>query len=277
MKKMKFLISSTILGFFIVAASIVGCQKDSKKAVENTITSAASQSSIPKVLYGTSYNDLKIPDGTTTEVLNDGSTVKFNFPKGIFLVRKTKEGEISKFMTAEYTCEGKCTEGCDVVILNKKFYCSQCEPSTITCTGKSNVLIDHFEEAAFINFDAGISFVKTKEEAVNLFKCPDFLFDIPEISKAIKAFNLENYGTEIPYISDPKQYREVALNLFGCLVTYLIPKNSSTSKMIADELLESKFECDCDSEREGCTKELILGMIKTCKSGKCSKCTMVVF
>jgi len=279
MKKFEILIASTIVVLFTTVVFITGCQKNANESGNEEIS--LTPESIPKALFGASFDNLRIPDGTTTEVLNGGSTVKLHFPKGIYLMGTDKSGTIQQVGGTEYTCTGDCSKGCDVIYAGGSFGCSACDPSTITCTGKAKSLSE-IQGKGFVNFNAGISFIKDKREAVNLFAGPDILLTIPEVREAMKAFNLKIHGTENPDFSDSKQFREVGLNLFGCLVTYMAPsisnRNSSNLRVGEDELVDAgSWSCRCDAPAgsSGCTKDSGIGY-KKCTSGACTSCTMIV-
>ena len=162
MKQIKILIALTILVLITTVAFMTGCKKNVKEPIDDEIS--LTPESIPKVLFNASYDNLKIPDGTTTEVLNSGSTVKLKFPKGFFLVGTTNSGEVFRVAETEYTCTGTCTKGCDVFYAGGSFGCSACDPATITCTGKAKSLAEILGKG-FVNLDAGISFVKSKKGA----------------------------------------------------------------------------------------------------------------
>jgi len=280
MKKFEILITATI--FFLITAVVLftGCQKNAKEPTSEEISLTAE--SIPKVLYNASFDNMRLPDGTTTEILNNGSTVKLSFPKGIYLIGvNSVSGEIQRLSETEYTCTGDCTKGCDVIYAGGSFGCSACEPSTITCTGKSKNLTE-IQGKGFVDFNAGISFIKSKEDAAKLFAGPDNLLNIPEVRKAMKAFNLKIHGSENPDFTDKKQYREVGLNLFGCLVTYMAPStlnhNYFNLRGGEDELVDAaSWSCRCDAPAgsSGCTKDSGIGY-KKCTSGACTSCTMIV-
>lgn len=278
MKKFQILIISTIFVLAATVGIVTGCQKNAKEPVDEEIS--LTPESIPKVLYNANYNGLKIPDGTTTEVLNNGSTVKLKFPKGIILVGTTSTGEVFRIAEAEYTCTGNCSKGCDVLYAGGSFGCSACDPATVVCTGKAKSLAEIVGKG-FVNLDAGISFVSTKEEAASLMAGPDILLHIPEVREAMKAFNKKIHGTESPDFSDSKQFREVALNLFGCLVTYMIPgtSNPNTSRLETNEKIidAASWSCRCDApaNSSGCTKDSGIGY-KKCTSDACTSCTMVM-
>lgn len=280
MKNFKIPITSVILVLITAVALITGCQKNAKVPSREEIS--LTPESIPKVLYNASFGNLRIPNGTTTEVLNNGSTVKLNFPKGIYLVgTDSKSGEIQQLIATEYTCTGDCTKGCDVFYAGGQFGCSACDPNTIVCTGKAKS-IAAIQGKGFVNFNAGISFIKDKKEAANLFAGPDILLTIPKVREAMKGFNLKIHGTETPDFSNSKQFREVGLNLFGCLVTYMVPsasnRNSSNLSESVDELLSAvNWSCRCDAPAgsSGCTKDSGIGY-KKCTSGACTSCTMIV-
>lgn len=277
MKKFKIFIASTVVLLFTTVALITGCQKNTKVSSSEEIS--LTPESIPKVLYNASYDNLKIPNGTTTEVLNNGSTVKLKFPKGIILVGTTTDGEIFRVAETEYTCTGNCTKGCDVIYAGGSFGCSACDPATVTCTGKAKSIAE-IQGKGFVNLDAGISFVKNKSEASSLFAGPDVLLTIPQVREAMKAFNLKIHGVEEPDFSDKKQFREVALNLFGCLVTYMAPSqsNSNASRLSEEEFVDAaSWSCRCDAPAgsSGCTKDSGIGY-KKCTSGACTSCTMIM-
>lgn len=277
MKKFHVLIVSTILVLVTTASLMTGCQKNAKEPIDEEIS--LTPESIPKVLYNASYNSLRIPDGTTTEVWNNGSTVKLKFPKGIVLVGTTTTGELFRVAETEYTCTGSCTTGCDVLYAGGSFGCSACDPATIVCTGKAKSIAEILGKG-FVNLGAGISFVKTKKEAASLMAGPDVLLSIPEVREAMKAFNLKIHGTENPAFSDKKQFREVGLNLFGCLVTYMAPSlsNRNASRVAEDELVDAAgWSCRCDAPAgsSGCTKDSGIGY-KKCTSGACTSCTMII-
>lgn len=281
MKKFEILITSTIFVLITTVTLITGCQKNVKEQSNEEII--LTPKSIPKVLYGAVFDNLKLPDGSTTEILDNGATVKLNFPKDIYLMgTDIKSGEILQLVASEYTCAGACTTGCDVIYAGGSFGCSACDPSTITCTGKSKSLAK-IQGKGFVNFNAGISFIKEKQEAENLFAGPDILLNIPKVREAMKAFNLKIHGTENPDFSNAKQFREVGLNLFGCLVTYMAPsasnRNSSNLKDgIVTKLVDAgSWSCRCDAPlgSSGCTKDSGIGY-KKCVSGDCTSCTMIV-
>lgn len=276
MKKLKILIASAILLLVTTVALTTGCQKNYKEPNNKEINLIPQ--SVPKVLHNVYYNNLKIPDGTTTEVINSGSAVKLKFPPGIFLVGTTSSGEISKVDGTEYTCTGDCTIGCDVFLVGNTFGCSACNPAEIVCTGKAKSL-EKVQGKGFVNFNAGISFVKNEEEASSLYAGPDALFRVPEIRKAMKAFNLKIHGIENPDFSDSKQFREVKLNFFGCLVIYMAPsKSNPNASKVEEDLIEPKnWSCRCDAppNSSGCTEESGQGY-KKCVSGACTSCTMIV-
>src|SRR5678815_3791639 len=105
--------------------------------------------------------------------------------------------------------------------------------------------------------------------------------EIPQVADQMKAFNLRIYGTENPDFSNGSQFKEVAVNLFGCLVTYMIPAsvNARAANIPPDDELvdATSFSCSCDapSGSSGCTKDSGLGY-KKCVSGNCVSCTMTV-
>lgn len=277
MKKLHVLIVLASLMLATIVGLITGCQKNSKEPTDEEIS--LTPESIPKVLYNANYNGLRIPDGTTTEVLNNGSTVKLKFPKGIVLVGTTTTGELFRVAETEYTCTGNCTTGCDVIYAGGSFGCSACDPATIVCTGKAKSLAE-IQGKGFVDLSAGISFVKNKKEAASLMAGPDVLLSIPEVREAMKAFNLKIHGSENPDFSDKRQYREVGLNLFGCLVTYMAPSlsNRNASRMADEELIDAAaWSCRCDAPAgsSGCTKDSGIGY-KKCTSGACTSCTMIM-
>jgi len=110
-----------------------GCHK----ATQQQQLPSIDATSIPSVLQGAYLGELRLPDQTTTEILNGGSTVRFHFPRGIYLVGRDTAGQIRMLTETDFTCTGDCTEGCNVFYIRKHFACSQCEPGTISCTGKS--------------------------------------------------------------------------------------------------------------------------------------------
>lgn len=276
MKKRNVLLVSAAVLFSLTAVLVIGCQKESKTTAPDEIS--LSPSSIPRILNGATYNGLKIPDGTMTEVLNNGSTVKIIYPRGVALVGTTPEGGIYRVIESEYTCTGSCTTGCDVLYAGGSFGCSACDPATTTCTGKAKALTEIVGKG-FVNFDAGISFVSSNIEASNLFVGPDNLLVIPEVLQAMKAFNVKIHGTESPDFSNAKMYREVVLNLFGCKVMYMAPssENPNASIVQEEELVEAAaWSCRCDAPAgsSGCTKDSGIGY-KKCTSGACTSCTMI--
>lgn len=277
MKKFAIFIASLTVLLIMTVAFITGCQKNSQES-EDEQTGLTSES-IPRVLYNARCAGLKIPDGTTTEILEDGATVRLTFPDGIFLVGNTDAGEEIRTEFMDYTCTGDCTKGCDVIHAQGSFGCSSCNPATITCTGKEKNL-EKIMGKGFINLNAGINFVKNKKEASSLFTGPDILLTIPEVQEAMKAFNMKIHGSENPDFSRREQFREVGLNLFGCLVTYMAPggSNPGASTMPESEMLDAEgWSCTCDAPAgsSGCTKESGMGY-KKCVSGACTSCTMSI-
>ncbi|PJJ74549.1 hypothetical protein BXY57_0107 [Thermoflavifilum aggregans] len=247
-----------------------GCHK----GAQQNQTPSLDTKSIPQVLYGAYLGELRLPDQTTTEILNGGSTVRFHFPKGIYLVGTDSTGQIRMLTETDYTCTGACTQGCDVFYIRGHFGCSQCEPGTISCTGHSSSL-SGLEGYGFVDLKQGIHFVKDTQEIHSLFDPPNGLFDIPAVRQAMEQFNIQNYGQPQPDFSRRSAYREVAVNLFGCLVTYLVPKSGQLrSDVSVDQLIDaSSWYCHCDEGNTDCTPESGLGY-KMCKKGGCTSCRM---
>jgi hypothetical protein len=249
-----------------------GCHK----ATQQQQLPSIDATSIPSVLQGAYLGELRLPDQTTTEILNGGSTVRFHFPRGIYLVGRDTAGQIRMLTETDFTCTGDCTEGCNVFYIRKHFACSQCEPGTISCTGKS-LSLSGLQGYGFVDFKQGVHFVKDTQQIKYLFSPPDALFDIPEVRKGMEQFNMANYGVAHPDFSHPEAYRPVAVNLFGCLVTYLVLKNGQlrTDANVSELIDASSWYCHCDQGDTGCTMESGLGY-KMCKKGNCISCRMHV-
>ena len=281
MKKIEVVICACLVFLFSITF-VISCQKngDKKKEQEASLTPEA----IPRVLQNAKLNDLQLPDGTTTEVIDDGATVRFKFPDGIMLAGVNKvAGDIELLPGGEYTCTGSCTKGCDVLYAGGSFGCSACDPATVVCTGKAKGSFTDLEGRGFININAGISFISEKSQTKGLFTGPSIkvLLSIPQVAEAMKTFNRKVYGTDNPDFSDASQFREVGMNLFGCLVTYMAPARTHAKYANVppdDELVDgASWSCRCDAPAgsSGCTKDSGIGY-KKCESGACVSCTMIV-
>lgn len=276
MKKFQMLIAIAIVVLLSAGIFVTGCRKNAKEPASPPEISLKPEA-IPQVLYGASVGELKLPDGTTTEVVDGGSTVKFKFPEGIFLVGFTADREYVELPGTEYTCTGNCTKGCDVLYAAGSFGCSACDPATVVCTGKAKTLSE-LEGKGFINLNAGISFLTDKKEAEALYAGPHGLLAIPKVREAMKAFNLKIHGTENPDFSNASQFREVGINLFGCVATYMVPVSYARTAEVDGELVDAaawSCRCDAPANSSGCTKDSGIGY-KRCESGACTSCTMIM-
>lgn len=273
MKTLQTLTISLLWIFFLLTLGFLGCHKSMNLMHYPSMMS----NSIPQILNEAYLGDMRLPNQTTTEIRNQGSTVIFHFPAGVYLVGKdTVNGQLKMLTEADYTCTGACKQGCDVFYINKHFGCSQCEPSTISCTGHSNTL-SGLQGYGFVDLKQGVHFLIHKDQVNQLFSPPDNLFDIPEVRKGMEIFNIQNYGVAHPDFSNPDEYQEVAVNLFGCLVGYLIPKTGELRQQVSiNQLVRvSSFSCHCDQGDSGCTPVSGLGF-KMCKKSSCLSCTMHV-
>ncbi|MDH5599157.1 MAG: hypothetical protein OEY34_08530, partial [Cyclobacteriaceae bacterium] len=99
----------------------------------------------------------------------------------------------------------------------------------------------------------------------------EILLQIPEVLKAVKEFNMEIYGEEIPNyskLSDP--VRPYLMNMFGILAVYKIPDCylSNARTMTSSELyiITGETTCSCTSGTSGCTYDSGFGW-EMCESG----------
>jgi hypothetical protein len=281
----KYLITSSLLLSSLFIG--VSCSLESKKALPES--NVLDSRSIPKVLTDATIDGLKLPNGTTTEIISDGSTVLYNFPNGIKLLKWNRKNNVFvESSGGSYTCTGSCSSGCDVFYVQGSFACSACSPTTVTCTGKSGFSGDpeSVESMGFIDYNVGVSFVTNKQQLENVVaSSPKFLFEVPAVIRAMKAFNVKVHGLEDPSLSvlPPSEYKEVIVNLFGTIVKYNVPKSYlekiRKSARVGEESVEpmegGKASCSCTQGTSGCKLDSGLGYTK-CESGGCIACTMTV-
>ena len=245
--------------FFVVFIATLSCDKRSVEGV-----GGFENFKIPAILNGAKFGGLQLPDGTTTHIENGGSTVRFEYPKGIKYFKKDSRGNIIGDSGGSYTCTGGCVKGCDVFYVGGSFACSQCEPSSISCVGKSNPqnrVVDSDEaEGAFVNLNQKIAFVSDEDEIGKMKPAPSFLFDIPEVRDEVLAFNRKVYGVDRPEVSweNKKDFKVVVVNFFGSAVRYLIPASyhSKLTNARISTVSGSKIACTCqDAQSAGGCKD----------------------
>lgn len=275
--------TSILTGVFLYLLGVISCTQDDPQQTDVNIRQQGT--SVPSVLYGAEMNGRKIPDGTTTRLTNNGTRVELTFPKGIKFV-SVRDGKLNYMPATCYECTGQCSEGCDVLYVNDKFGCNQCDNGS-SCTGRSIECPQHLHLATkggFVNLHAGISFAKASANLERDFlQGPgiDLLMQIPEVAEAMKAFDKRIFGTENPDYSAIKGgTRPYLMNVFGTPVIYHVPESYVASARLSAEDLYSiapgdEITCDCRSGSSGCEYDSGLGW-KGCISGDCVTCMMKV-
>ncbi len=77
---------------------------------------SAKLNEIPKYVYNSYVQDLKLPDGTEVKKI-DNSTVEFIYPKGIELWISDESGVFSRLVqSGSYTCSCSGDNGCNVFL-----------------------------------------------------------------------------------------------------------------------------------------------------------------
>jgi hypothetical protein len=222
---------------------------------------------------------------TLTNVTKGGARVEFTYPEGIKFISVKEDGTYLVDPGSCYECTGNCTSGCDVFYAKKKFGCNQCDNGA-SCTGNSvPCSSSNIDEArsGYVDLNAGISFIKNDANLDNFLKGPSLqiLMQIPEVLEAMKKFNKEVYGEEMPdYSKLDGTVKPYFMNLFGSVAVYKIPDSYFSNARIvkSNELYvvdPGKTSCSCTSGTSGCTYDSGLGW-EMCESGACVKCRMKV-
>lgn len=264
-----------------IVAMVVSCQKDS--TVESNQTNGFDKFKIPNILIDAKVGNLILPNGTKAMVVNDGASVKFEYPNGIKYFSKDGNGNIFSTESGSYTCTGSCNKGCDVFYVSGSFGCSSCDPSTISCTGKAqnNSLIANEVEGGFVNLNSKIRLLTSSEDLNKFQPAVSFLFDIPEIKVQMLEFNKLVHGVENPTANwkDQDNYQVVVIDLAGVAIKYLMPKSyfSKNPNLKVNFMEGSQISCTCKDTPSpgGCSKKSGM-MYESCVSGACVSCNMQV-
>lgn len=271
---------------FIFAQFLSACQESAREDLPVTVDE--NLLAIPENMGGLNFGGVILPEGTTSSVSSDKSTVTIRLPENfVYLARLNNELLLAD--EGGYTCTSTCSGGCDVVKLGKDIGCSACpEGSTEQCVGqsakKSFNTIGQGSEGGFIDLSKGISFVRSGEEATYSHTLPtwDVIMMHPEVQK-----NFNNFIEELwPEGTRPAKSDKLArLNVYGTYIRVYIPADfeqrmASTTLSLADA---EKVDCNCSSSEEGgCDHEDVTigsGILKKkigdkCVAGACTSCTM---
>ncbi|HET8860310.1 hypothetical protein [Marivirga sp.] len=239
---------------------------------------------IPSDMGGINFKGVILPNGTKSEVSNDGSTLTVKLPEGVFYIASLN-GELISSKEGGYTCTSTCSGGCDVVKLGSEVGCSRCpEGSTEECVGKDPddegfYSIGEGTGGGFINKNIGISFVKSGEDRIEHFQSPDWevLMQYPDFERAFNSFVKDLWP-------EGKVDREnadlVVVNAFGTYLRMYVPSSFLSSRTDNELISGGDVSCDCSSGESGCVyEEITTGPFNTkigdkCVAGACESCTM---
>jgi len=244
---------------------------------ETEVSASVVDSNYPSHTYQTKIGSIVLPDGSLVMLSADSSSVKFQFPEGVYWVGLDQQGDLE--LLAERTYECSCPEGGCTVVYNEFFgwgchdgpcrgiYTGKFLPSE----GTDRAL---YPEGGFIDFGQGISLVESKTEEPKLFVFSELLLRIPQVQKAWNDFQVELIGHMIdnsPTFDQDHEY--VAVNFFGVLAAIALPSET------ADSLRQTGFSlrdvsCWCNQPGTGDCELEQKGSTIFCGGGGCVQCRM---
>ena len=283
--EMKFLLKSKMEKnkyyslFFVLALifSLTYCQEKNNVEINSDVKEML-DTTFPSDMGGMTSGNLVFPPGTISKITNNGSSLSYTLPDGVIYIALNGK-KIGEAKTGSYTCTGTCSSGCDVVKLGSEMGCSACEPKTIACTGKESspaiFSIGDGEGGGFIDLNAGVSFVTTKEELSNQLTGPDWdiLMSHSDLTQAFDTFYKSIWPENKP---DVKNSKLAVVNVFGTYVRLYVPLNTAANSRIAMATMATS--CGCSTGGSGCTFEKIRKNLivvgEKCTAGSCTSCTM---
>jgi hypothetical protein len=260
----------------LVAASLGGLFIYSCQDSEEQIFQESDLIDQVHIASGTDYmGDLRLPKGTEVKFVESG--FEWKLPKGWALVGYGPDNRVALAEAGGYTCTCSGDNGCDTIYGNSSGYgCLQASCSG-SCTGSPDKETEQIQQAGFVDFNQGISFIQNAGQLEGLYEVPDALLAIPEIQQAMRDFNVRVYGNEEGILPAGDEGVYTMLNFYGTKIAYLMPTEASKRLSDARESLISAEgpDCSCSSGSSGCTLSQTSPYTK-CDGGTCTSCKLTV-
>lgn len=271
------------LTFILTATILISCSEEAP--VQTPIGERNPLLQIPADMGGINFGGVVLPNGTTSEVSEDGSTLNVKLPEGIIYIASFNN-ELLAADEGGYTCTSTCAGGCDVVKLGDNVGCSACpEGSTASCVGKHENSglygIGQGSGGGFIDLSQGISFVTPDDEKLGNFQSPvwEVLIQYPEVQEKLLAFVNELWPDETINYDKSKL---VLTNVYGTYVRMHVPNSLMNARAENELIAGDEVSCDCTSGGTGCVHEEVRAGVGSlskkigdkCVAGACESCSM---
>ncbi len=246
---------------------------------------------IPKYVYNSYVNDLKLPDGTEVKKIDD-STVEFVYPKGIELWISDESGVFSRMAySGSYTCTCSGGGGCDVFYVRGSFGCSHGSCSG-DCTGSHSRIsnVDNIKYF-FVDTNQSLEPIINDKDFEELPYLPEMVLKQKDVQNKLKKYALsiygENFDSSLRRVDNSKVIKSdvndivyIQMKMYGFKFIYGISMNDLKPNVLKNNNFErvmyaGDHSCNCDSGSSGCEKGSSLG-VKYCEGGSCTECTMTV-
>lgn len=235
---------------------------------------------------------IKVPDGTSVYRVST-SEIRFQFPTGMHLVTRGKDGLLLVDPGSGYKCKcSKDKEGCNVVEISGNYGCAE-GTCTGTCTGSHTRLSGETinpDGGGFVDMNRGVKILSGESDLTQQFDTPDaeLLMALPEVKSALEKFFATAYKdvekAELEQLRKgemPKGFIEWPVNIFGKNVTVSLPithlRNLRVNLVDPGEGGGGGYTCKCN-QGTGCTKKSVFlppyGTVHSCEGGQCSDCEM---
>lgn len=244
---------------------------------------------IPKIIYNSYVENLKLPDGTRVEQVDD-SSIEFIYPKGheLWIYKNNK---ISKFSSSGYSCTCSGNNGCNVFYVKKNFGCAH-GSCTGSCTGKHVPDIQQERNVYYAFVDkttATIKSITLEKEFSELKYLPSFILKDREIQNKLKNYALSIYGTNykkvINVIDKTKVEKSsfenivlVEMKMLGYKFLYGVSINHLKKELQKSNNFKVSYgghSCNCSSGNSGCKKDSSWGVLY-CEGNGCETCIMTI-